>query len=468
MDIIQRMSQSLRELNNSDLDNSLVVLGVQYSPTVDDWGKQDEDMPVGLLHHILPKKQAWNPEFLLDVKSRLHFTYRTRFSPIVRHPDGPSPLSIGALLRNNPLNVLENVMKNSDCFITDIGWGCMIRTGQSLLANALQRVKLGRDFRTTAAEDPNDKELTIIRWFQDDIKYPFSLHKFVQEGFELSGKKPGEWFGPSATSMSIQSLVKKFPACGINQCTISTSSGDVYLDQLDPLFEADRDTTLLLLLCVRLGVNDLNEYYWNDIKQILTSKQSVGIAGGRPSSSLYFFGYQGDYLFYLDPHHAQPQLCSYKDEADLYNSVHPQKFNKIHLSAIDPSMLVGILILGKEDWKAWKKSIKSSRIIHLSDSQPPDILLDNDIERLITGDKVAINGQKDLKSELDSGDYIDVGSFLHSAEPHKLIEPEDEYQEVHCKNQRIVVMSETAEAGGPQIEVEKVLVEDQTIPVRSK
>lgn len=36
-----------------------------------------------------------------------------------------------------------------------------------------------------------------------------------------------------------------------------------------------------------------------------TYPQSVGFAGGRPSSSYYFVGSQADDLFYLDPHHVQ-------------------------------------------------------------------------------------------------------------------------------------------------------------------
>src|SRR5258705_9238315 len=39
---------------------------------------------------------------------------------------------------------------------------------------------------------------------------------------------------------------------------------------------------------------------------LFTFPQSVGIAGGRPSSSYYFVGYQAEQLFYLDPHHTRP------------------------------------------------------------------------------------------------------------------------------------------------------------------
>ena len=39
-----------------------------------------------------------------------------------------------------------------------------------------------------------------------------------------------------------------------------------------------------------------------------TFPQSVGIAGGRPSSSYYFVGSQADNLFYLDPHNTRPAI----------------------------------------------------------------------------------------------------------------------------------------------------------------
>jgi cysteine protease ATG4 len=41
---------------------------------------------------------------------------------------------------------------------------------------------------------------------------------------------------------------------------------------------------------------------------LYTFPQSVGIAGGRPSSSYYFVGSQADNLFYLDPHNPRPAI----------------------------------------------------------------------------------------------------------------------------------------------------------------
>jgi hypothetical protein len=77
---------------------------------------------------------------------------------------------------------------------------------------------------------------------------------------------------------------------------------------------------VLLLLRIRLGLDDVNPIYYETIKvcflllllffilnadallqRLYTFPQSVGIAGGRPSPSYYFVRVQGDGLFYLEP-----------------------------------------------------------------------------------------------------------------------------------------------------------------------
>lgn len=39
----------------------------------------------------------------------------------------------------------------------------------------------------------------------------------------------------------------------------------------------------------------------------------MGILGGKPNFALYFVGYQGDHLIFLDPHYVQDALKSDKD-----------------------------------------------------------------------------------------------------------------------------------------------------------
>ena len=108
----------------------IFILGRRYYPdndgTID---RQDNSgKPIGFLNHLLCKEPRLSPEILLDILTRLNFTYRTRFTPIPRAQDGPSPTIFINIFRDNIVNTVESLFLNPDCFSTDIGWGCMIRT----------------------------------------------------------------------------------------------------------------------------------------------------------------------------------------------------------------------------------------------------------------------------------------------------------------------------------------------------
>jgi len=106
-------------------------------------------------------------------------------------------------------------------------------------------------------------------------------------------------------------------------------------------------------------------------------QQSVGIAGGRPSSSHYFVGVQGDYFFYLDPHETRPGLpfpTNVRDytQEDL-DSCHTRRLRRIHVRDLDPSMLIGFLIQNESEWKEWRRSVREVQgkaVIHVADKDP--------------------------------------------------------------------------------------------------
>lgn len=84
-----------------------------------------------------------------DIESKIWLTYRSGFEAIPKAFDGPSPLSfIHSMIFNRNLALTLNIhgLTDNENFTTDVGWGCMIRTSQSLLANALQILLLGRDY----------------------------------------------------------------------------------------------------------------------------------------------------------------------------------------------------------------------------------------------------------------------------------------------------------------------------------
>ncbi|KAG1451346.1 hypothetical protein G6F56_008109 [Rhizopus delemar] len=295
----------------------------------------------------------WPPDFYNDFTSRLWMTYRHNFPPI-----RPSNLK------------------------TDIGWGCMLRSGQSLLANTLILHFLGRDWRRqTQSQGSRKKYNEIVHWFLDELspRAPFSIHRVALLGKQL-GKNIGEWFGPSTISRVIQVLVSDFAPADLT--VYNASDGMIYKDEVHGvatgkslrgdtsesvsledkkerseakhLYDAstfqstaiktDKFKSVLILVPLRLGIDSLHSTYYEGLKACFGISSFVGIAGGRPNSSLYFVGLIGDELIYLDPHHSRPaletkHLSQYtKEEFATYHCSTPRK---IRLSSIDPSMMVG-------------------------------------------------------------------------------------------------------------------------------
>ncbi len=154
---------------------------------------------------------------------------------------------------------------------------------------------------------------------------------------------------------------------------------DVYEDSVLTLAKGDDGTftPILILVGIRLGIDRVTPAYWDALKASLQLPQSVGIAGGRPSSSHYFFGVQGDQFFYLDPHVTRPALRYHSDPAEFteeeLDSCHTRRLRRLPLKDMDPSMLLAFLIRDEEDWKKWRSAVSNASgkpVVHLADKEP--------------------------------------------------------------------------------------------------
>lgn len=182
---------------------------------------------------------------------------------------------------------------------TDAGWGCMLRTGQSVLANALLTTHLGRDWRRESRsillENPVQSEggsanmallqsqrrqyaqyVRILNWFMDDpsVLCPFSVHRMAREGKRL-GKEVGEWFGPSTAAGAIKSLIQDFPEAGLGVSV--ASDGVIYLDQVQAQAQSlssprkkrssqSWEKPVLILIGIRLGLEGVHPMYHESVK----------------------------------------------------------------------------------------------------------------------------------------------------------------------------------------------------------
>lgn len=82
---------------------------------------------------------GWPPAFLDDFESRIWMTYRNAFDPIPRSTDPKAATHLSFTMR-----LRTSLGDQNGGFSSDTGWGCMIRSGQSLLANAISVIRLGR------------------------------------------------------------------------------------------------------------------------------------------------------------------------------------------------------------------------------------------------------------------------------------------------------------------------------------
>ncbi|KAL4864946.1 hypothetical protein BDV12DRAFT_175310 [Aspergillus spectabilis] len=300
---------------------------------------------------------TWPEPFLLDFESRIWMTYRSNFAPIQRDTgtgEGHPSLTLSVRLRNQ--------LMDPQGFTSDTGWGCMIRSGQSLLANAMAILSMGRGWRRS---NELKEEVQILRLFADSPDAPFSIHKFVKHGAEFCGKHPGEWFGPSATARCIQGL-----SAAYGQSTLRvyiTDNSDVFEDKFMSVSRSEQGVICptLILLGLRLGIDRITPAYREGLKTVLQFPQAVGIAGGRPSASHYFVGVQGSHFFYLDPHTTRPASV-YNKLGDLYtkdevDTYHTRRLRRLHIQDMDPSMLIGFLIKDEGDWKDWKTRVASAQ-----------------------------------------------------------------------------------------------------------
>ncbi|EKJ72185.1 hypothetical protein FPSE_07642 [Fusarium pseudograminearum CS3096] len=245
---------------------------------------------------------GWPSGFISDFESKIWMTYRSEFEPIPRstNPQATSALSLSMRLKSQ--------LGDQSPFSSDSGWGCMIRSGQSMLANTIAMVRLGRASFDMA---------------------PVPVANTLASGLGHQ-RQPVVYTLTNSHESSIR--------------VYSTGDGpDVYEDELMQIAKPPGE----------------------DFHPTLV---------GRPSSSHYFIGAQGSFLFYLDPHHTRVAL-PYREDPIEYTSeeiasCHTPRLRRIHVREMDPSMLIGFLIQNEVDWQELKRNVKhvqGKSIIHITD-----------------------------------------------------------------------------------------------------
>ncbi|XP_050238724.1 cysteine protease ATG4-like [Mercurialis annua] len=279
--------------------------------------------------------------FTHDFSSRILMTYRKGFEAI-----GDSKLT------------------------SDVGWGCMLRSSQMIVAQALLYHKLGRSWRKPFDKPLDQEYIEILHLFGDSVAAPFSIHNLIQagKGYSLAA---GSWVGPYAMCRTWESLVRsKREENSIESQSLPMAvyvvSGDedgerggapvvCIEDACRFCLEFSRGqadwTPIVLFVPLVLGLDKVNPRYIPSLQATFTFPQSLGIMGGKPGASTYIVGVQDDNVFYLDPHEVQSTVNIGRDdlEADT-SSYHSCIVRHIPLDAIDPSLAIGFYCRSRDDF----------------------------------------------------------------------------------------------------------------------
>jgi len=234
-----------------------------------------------------------------------------------------------------------------------------------LLAHALVVRHLGQGWRwQPGCDDP--VYWRILRLFQDKKACVFSIQQIAAMG-QAEGIQVGQWFGPNTISQVLKrvavydtwsnlcvhvALDGLVVTAEIRQlCHSYTRSAAVEMEGVTQLSdkasgESENEAEwkpLLLLVPLRLGLSEVNEVYFQALKQVFTSPHSVGILGGKPNHAYWFIGHVEDELIYLDPHTTQVHTdldLEVSEVSDLsYHCAVPA--SRMSFSKLDPSMALG-------------------------------------------------------------------------------------------------------------------------------
>lgn len=211
------------------------------------------------------------------------------------------------------------------------------------------------------------------------------------------------------TDFDFRALCDDYRQAGL-KVYVNGDGPDVYENKFLSLAKPGKDfTPTLILTGIRLGIDRITPVYWDALKESLRLPQSVGIAGGRPSSSHYFFATQGDHFFYLDPHFTRPALPHHANLEDYtkedIESCHTRRLRRLPLHDMDPSMLIAFLIKDEADWREWRQAVAKTSgksVIHVADSEPP--LHSQGIERSSAVDDIETFDDEDEGGDPDEGD----------------------------------------------------------------
>lgn len=254
---------------------------------------------------------------------------------------------------------------------SDQGWGCMLRCGQMMLAEALLTASGGEhdgerdsgpaDEGSDTWEEVGRRQLvrpSVLSLFADTLDAPYSIHNIALRG-QVMGKSIGEWFGPNCMAQVMRMLTDASGQRDSGVIVHVAMDSVVCTEEIEKKAGPEWQVPLLLLIPLRLGLDSLNQRYGKTLKEMFKLTGCVGAMGGRPNAALYFVGTQDEELLYLDPHKVQVTVGPMQRHTKL-SSYTPNGLERLPIRLADPSLCLGFLISSADQWAQFLDEVTAS------------------------------------------------------------------------------------------------------------
>jgi cysteine protease ATG4 len=189
------------------------------------------------------------------------------------------------------------------------------------------------------------------------IEPPFSIQKICIMS-EIIGKTCGEWYSdfdlPKIFNY-INNGFNVFPNIKIEHFNTNVDISKIIEScfvEISKEKECDKYIILkdkkyifekmgIIFISIRLGLNNISNEYFPNIKRIFNCKEFLGFIGGKPRAASYFFGYVDDEFLFLDPHYNQTSVKDLEKEG-IYSYM-DKTIYKLPMTSLQTALTLGFL-----------------------------------------------------------------------------------------------------------------------------
>ena len=244
--------------------------------------------------------------------------------------------------------------------LTDVGFGCMLRSAQMMAANCL------RVLTFMPERDESDwislfLDNDVFEKLRHDIDYKTVLSSFNHDSgclgiLALLGAQRASWFGPRTAALLVAKAINGDNSDYHHVRVHVALDRTVFCDQLLS-DEAEEGATILIVTC-RLGCDSISRPLASSISRWMQDSTCSGMLCGKEGRGMYAFNCDGLHLHCLDPHALRFDGQMGDEDFLLSNEnlrqIHTQDHHvELAIEDMDPEVAISFVFPDRETLRKW-------------------------------------------------------------------------------------------------------------------